>query len=66
MFVYRVEFYCPRSGKMYWQRLKGGFLGMFDQTFPDRASAENACNSLLMLYHSARVIDPWGNEVYRI
>ncbi len=66
MIVYRVEFYCPRSGKLFWQRLKGGFLGLQEQSFPDQNSAEQACNSLIWKYHSARVIDPWGNEVYRV
>jgi hypothetical protein len=62
--VYRVEYYCPRQSQ-FWQPLKG-FLGLFPQTFATQEQAVQACNPLLWQYHSARVIDPWGNVVYQV
>jgi hypothetical protein len=62
--VYRVQFYCPRSGKNYWQTLTG-FLWQ-PRTFPTQEAAQQACDQLLWQYHSARVIDPWGNVVYQV
>jgi len=42
--MYRVEFYCPRSGKNYWQPLTG-FLWM-PQTFPNQQAAEAKAKGL--------------------
>jgi len=64
VFVYRVQYYCPRSGKMYWQLLTG-FLGM-PKTFGSYGEAQQACNSLIWQYHSARVIDGAGNVLYQV
>ena len=62
--VYRVEYYCPRQAN-YWQPLKG-FLGLFPQSFPTIDSAVAACNQLLWQYHSARVVDSFGNVQYQV
>jgi len=66
--VYRVEFYCPRSGKLFWQPLTSTLLLFFTQPrqFPDQQSACQVADSLIWQYHSARVIDPWGNVVYQV
>ena len=63
--MFRVEYFCHREGSI-WKPLKGGFLGLFPQSFSNRTEAELACNGLVWRYHSARVIDPWGNVVYQI
>lgn len=60
--MYRVEYFCPRQSP-YWQPLKG-FFG--PKTFPSLEAAVMACNPLLWQYHSARVIDPWGNVAYEV
>ena len=62
--MYRVEFYCPRSGNPNWQPLRG-FLGI-PKTFGSYAEAEAAANQLLWKYHSARVLDPYGQVVYQV
>ena len=49
---------------MYWQLLTG-FLGM-PKTFGSYGEAEQACNSLIWQYHSARVIDGAGNVLYQV
>ena len=64
--MYRVEFYCPRSGRLYWQPLRGGFLNLMPQTFPRLESAAAAANGLVWRYHSARVVDSSGQVVYQI
>ena len=64
--MYRVEFYCPRSGRLYWQSLRGGFLNLMPQTFPGLEEAAAAANRLMWQYHSARVLDGAGNVVYQI
>ncbi len=64
--MYRVEFYCPRSGRLYWQPLRGGFLGLMPQSFPTFDAAVAACNGLMWKYHSARVVDAAGNLVYQV
>jgi len=61
--VFRVEYFCPRQSP-YWQPLKG-FLGI-PKTFATQEQAQAAANPLLWQYHSARVLDPWGNVVYQI
>ena len=61
--MYRVEYFCPRQSQE-WQPLRG-FLWS-QKTFLDLDSAIAACDSLVWQYHSARVIDPWGNVVYQI
>jgi hypothetical protein len=63
--MYRVEFYCPRSGNPNWQPLRG-FLGLIPQTFSTPEAAVNACNALLWRYHSARVLDPFGQVIYQV
>ena len=64
--MYRVEYQCPRKfGDWNWRTLKG-FLGLFDQTFPDRLAATQAANGLMWQYHGARVVDPWGQVVYQV
>jgi hypothetical protein len=64
--MYRVEFYCPRSGRLYWQPLRGGFLNLTPQTFADLESAAAAANQLMWQYHSTRVVDSSGQVVYQI
>lgn len=64
--MYRVEYYCPRSGRLYWQPLRGGFLSLMPQTFQTFEAAEQAANGLLWRYHSARVLDPYGQVVYQV
>lgn len=64
--MYRVEYYCPRSGRLYWQPLRGGFLNLAQPTFPSLEAATYAANRLMWQYHSARVLDGAGNVVYQI
>lgn len=64
--MYRVEFYCPRSGRFYWQPLRGGFLNLMPQTFSSLEAAVMTAESLLWRYHSTRVLDPAGNVVYQV
>jgi hypothetical protein len=61
--MYRVEYFCPRQDPTRWQQLRG-FFG--PKTFPDLNQAVNAANQLMWQYHSARVIDPFGNVAYQI
>jgi hypothetical protein len=64
--MYRVQYQCPRKhGDWDWYDLKG-FLGLFQQSFPDRMAAVQAANGLLWQYHGARVLDPWGQVVYQV
>ena len=64
--MYRIQYLCPRSGNPNWQDLTEGFIFKTPQSFPDFGSAQQACNGLLYRFHSARVIDPFGNVVYQI
>ena len=62
--MFRVEFFCPRQDPNRWQTLRG-FLGI-PKTFGNQGQAQAAADSLIFQYHSARVVDPWGNVVYQI
>jgi hypothetical protein len=64
--MYRVEYYCPRSGRLYWQPLRGGFLNLMPQSFPSFEAAVQTANSLMWRYHSTRVVDPTGQVVYQV
>jgi len=64
--MYRVQYYCPRSGNPNWQDLTEGWIWKTPQIFPNQGSAEQVCNGLLYQFHSARVIDPSGRVVYQI
>jgi hypothetical protein len=64
--MYRVEFYCPRSGNPNWQTLLEGWIWQTPRVFSDILSAQIVCDSLLWRYHSARVIDPSGQVVYQV
>jgi len=55
--MYRVQFFCPRQSNN-WQWQPGGFNSIQE--------AVQVCNGLIWRYHSARVIDPWGNPVYQV
>lgn len=61
--MYRVEYYCPRKAPT-WKPLTG-FLGI-PRTFPTFESAQSTADSLIWQYHSARVIDPFGQIVYQV
>lgn len=62
--MYRVQYLCPRQGPM-WQDLTTGFLFFQSpQTFPTLQAAQMAADSLMWQYHSARVVDPYGQVVY--
>ena len=56
--MYRVQFFCPRQSPN-WQEWPHG-------AYSDPYEAVAVCNGLIWQYHSARVIDPWGREVYRV
>jgi hypothetical protein len=60
--MYRVQFFCPRQSP-YWQDLSG-FFG--PEVYPHWDGAVAACNRLLWQYHSARVLDQNGEELYRV
>lgn len=63
--MYRVQYFCPREAP-FWQDLREGIIWKTPRTFPDLGSAQTVCNGLLWQYHSARVIDPYGQVVYQI
>jgi hypothetical protein len=64
--MYRIEYFCPRSGIHNWQVLTSGWIWKTPEEFPSFEAAAMTCNSLLWRYHSARVIDPSGNVVYQV
>ena len=63
--MYRVQYYCPRQAP-FWQDLKEGLIFKTPRLFPNQTSAQTVCNSLVWQYHSARVIDSYGQVVYQI
>lgn len=63
--MYRVQYYCPRQAQ-FWQDLTEGIIWKTPRTFPSVQAAQQTCNGLLWQYHSARVIDPYGQVVYQI
>ena len=64
--MYRIQFYCPRSGNPNWQELTEGLIWKTPRVFQSFQAAQMACNSLLWQYHSARVVDPSGRVVYQV
>ena len=64
--MYRIQFFCPRSGNPNWQDLTEGLIWKTPQMFPSLGIAQQACNGLIFRYHAARVIDPQGNIVYSV
>ena len=66
--MYRVEFYCPRSGRLYWQPLTET-VWLFctrPRLFATLEAASSAADALIFRYHSARVVDPAGTVAYQI
>ena len=65
--MYRVQFYCPRQAPI-WQDLTESVLILFrsPKTFPSLPDAQRAANALIWQFHSARVIDPYGQVVYQV
>ena len=63
--MYTIDYLCPRESP-YWQKLTEGIIWKTPRQFASFVSAANACNGLLYLYHSARVIDPTGRVVHQI
>jgi hypothetical protein len=57
--MYRVEFYCPRTGIMDWQPLR-------DNPFWFLSSATRRADSLIWEVHAARVLDRNGQVVYQL
>jgi len=64
--MYRIQFFCPRSGNPNWQDLTEGLIFKTPRVFPSFQNAQTVCHSLVWQYHSARVIDPYGHVVYQI
>ena len=64
--MYRIQFFCPRSGNPNWQDLTEGIIWKTPRMFSDPGSAQMVCNSLVWQYHSARVIGPNGNVIYQV
>jgi hypothetical protein len=64
--MYRIQFFCPRSGNPNWQDLTEGLFWKTPRMFSDPGSAQGVCDSLLWQYHSARVIDPQGIVCYQV
>ena len=64
--MYRVQYLCPRSGNPNWQDLTEGIFWKTPRMFGNPGDAQMVCNSLVWQYHSARVIDPYGQVVYQI
>ena len=64
--MYRVQYLCPRSGNPNWQDLTEGLFWQTTRMFSNPGDAQMVCNSLVWQYHSARVIDPYGQVVYQI
>lgn len=60
---FHVEYYCPREANI-WQ-IERGFLGSV-KTFGDQVTAQFRADSLIWKYHSARVVDAYGNVVYQV
>ena len=64
--MYRIQYFCPRSGNPNWQDLTEGLIWKTPRMFQGFQQAQQTCNGLLWQYHSARVIDPQGNVVYSV
>ena len=65
--MYRVQYFCPRQSQA-WQDLTESVLLIFraPSTFRTFEEAQTRANGLIWQFHSARVIDPWGNVVYQV
>jgi len=62
---FRVEYYCPRQAP-YWQRFGTGLFSPQGKAFPSFDLAAAQANALIWQYHSARVIDVYGNVQYQV